>query len=311
MKIKDYIRIEYVRDIIPTRNNDAHKGECGKVLLFAGSKGMSGAATMAGLASLKTGTGLITVCTKKNLFSMIQTYVPEIICLKWGKTKKKLRDYDAIAIGPGMRVCKRTSKIIKKVLTEYNKTVIIDADGLNTISAKPKLQELVRNYSGEIIMTPHFGEAARLLGTDKISSCNKLETGAALWSNYRAITVVKGASTLVVTGSDAAFENTTGNPGMATAGAGDVLTGVILALAGMGMNPKDAAKAGVFIHGLAGDLQAEYIGQYGLTATDIAGGIPIAIKHILEYIKIEEPEEPEIFKNVFHKRRFLRFLGKK
>lgn len=287
MEIKEHTDIYYVKRNLPKRRRDAHKGDFGKVLIIASSKGMAGAACMAARAAIKSGSGLVTAVVPGKLFSIVQTTVPEVICIKWGKAKKTLNNYDAIAIGPGMGMKKRTGRILKKVLKLYNKTLVIDADGLNIIAEKPKIQKLVREYKGNIIITPHIGEARRLIEKEETDQMSKAEIGEILWKRYNAIAVVKGAASAVVPDDQHVYENTTGNPGMATAGAGDVLTGMILSMLGQGLKPVESARCGVFLHGKAGDLATERLGEHGVTASDIIDEIPVAISRALMYGDME------------------------
>lgn len=272
----------FVHTVIRKRPRDIHKGDCGKILIVAGSREMAGAAVFAAKAAIKCGSGLVNVCTHKKIFPVLQISLPEGICREWRKIKGSLEQYDAIAIGPGMGVGRNTKKILERVLTEYKKTVIIDADGLNTIAAEPKLRQLVKSTEAAVIITPHTGEARRLLDKRDLKGLTKLEIGQALQKKYNCIAVVKGHETLVALSADEAYTNTTGNPGMATAGSGDVLTGVITSLAGQGLAAADAARAGVFIHGMAGDFAAETFGFHGLTASDIADHIPFVLKELTE-----------------------------
>lgn len=281
MKIAGLTDEGFVHTVIRRRPKDVHKGSCGKVLIVAGSREMAGAAVFSAKAAIKCGSGLVNVCTRRKIFPVIQISVPESICLPWEKSKGNLAGYDAIAVGPGMGVDRRTREILKRILTEYAGTCIIDADGLNTIAKDAKLQALLRSTKARVVLTPHIGEAARLLGR-QVKGCPKEEIGQALWEKYRCTVIVKGAATLVALSSGDAYINTTGNPGMATAGAGDVLTGIIVSLAGQGLSADNAARAGVFVHGMAGDMAAEKIGQHGLTASDIADYVPFALKEIID-----------------------------
>lgn len=271
----------FVHTVIRKRPEDVHKGDCGRILIAAGSREMAGAAVFTAKAAMKCGTGLASVCTSKKIFPVIQISVPEAICTSWGKIKGGPLQYDAIAIGPGMGVDRRTKKILERILTEYGGTVIIDADGLNTLAAYESLQRLCRRTKGSVIVTPHLGEAARLLGKGA-GGLSREEIGQALVEKLGAVAVVKGPATLVALSDETAYTNTTGNPGMATAGSGDVLTGIITSLAGQGLSAADAARAGVFVHGLAGDLAAEVLGHHGLTASSIADYVPFALKEITD-----------------------------
>jgi len=280
MKILGLIDREYVHTVIRKRPRDIHKGDCGRVLLICGSREMAGAAVFATRAAIKSGSGLVFTCTDKKIFPVLQISVPEGICKSWDKVKDDFMHYDAIAIGPGMGTDGDITAVLHQILSFYRGPLILDADALNAIAANLHLQELVRETRAKVIITPHVGEAGRLLAGFDVRSMSREEMAEALTKKYRCIVVMKGAGTLVALSEDAAYINTTGNPGMATAGSGDVLTGVITSLAGQGLSAEDAAKAGVFIHGLAGDLGADRFGEYGLTASDIADYVPFALKEM-------------------------------
>ena len=281
MKILGLTDREFVHTVIRKRPRDIHKGDCGRVLLICGSEEMAGAAVFATRAAIKSGSGLVYTCTAREIFPVLQISVPEGICKSWDKVKENLMQYDAIAIGPGMGVSEETKDILHHVLSKYRGPVIIDADGLNAIAAEEELQTLVSETRAKVIMTPHVGEARRLLGGQADSGdLIREELAEALTLKYRCVVVMKGAGTIVALSEEAAYINTTGNPGMATAGSGDVLTGIIASFAGQGMAAGDAARAGVFVHGLAGDLAAEYFGEYGLTASNIADYVPFALKEL-------------------------------
>lgn len=285
MKITGLTDRTFANTVIRTRPREIHKGDCGRVLIIAGSKEMAGAAVFAARAAIKCGSGLVKVCTARQIFPVLQISVPEATCITWDKIKGDLSAFDAVAIGPGMGVGRRTKNILERVLREYTKTVVIDADGLNTVAGDSRLRQLVKAARAQVIMTPHIGEAKRLLDrgwpADEKGEASKEAVAEALMKAYGCVAVVKGAGTLVADPDGEAYTNTTGNPGMATAGSGDVLTGVITSLAGQGLDPFSAARAGVFLHGLSGDLAAEQTGEYGLTASDIANYVPFAIKELL------------------------------
>lgn len=280
MQITGLTDRDFVHTVIRTRPREIHKGDCGKVLIIAGSREMAGAAVFASKAAIRCGSGLVKVCTSRKIFPVIQISVPEATCITWDRIKNGLAQFDAVAIGPGMGVGRRTKKILEKLFREYDKTVVLDADGLNTVAAEPALQELLHSSSARVIMTPHIGEAKRLLAGSWPEGGDRLSIASALRERYGCISIVKGAGTLVAVSDRDAYINTTGNPGMATAGSGDVLTGIITSLAGQGLSPGDAARAGVFIHGLSGDLAAAELGEYGLTAGDIAAYVPFALKEL-------------------------------
>lgn len=284
MKNEGLITKAYVNTFIKKRERDIHKGNCGRVLVYAGSKGMAGAAVLCARAALRTGAGLVRVSIPEELFPILQIGVPEATCITRERLFEDLMQYSAIAIGPGLGDEIQNGNLIKKILYTADKPVVVDADGLNLL--RDDLGSM-KNAKAKLVITPHPGEAARLLGR-KTSEINADRLGSALElaAVTGAVTVLKGAGSVVATPDGKTYINTTGNPGMATGGSGDVLTGVIAALAGQGLDPEAAATAGVFLHGLAGDLASVQMGEYGLIASDIADMVALAIKSILE------PREP-------------------
>ena len=266
---------EFVQTIIEKREREIHKGDCGRILIVAGSHGMTGAAILAATAALRTGSGLVQVAIPKELFPIVQVGIPEATCLERDLRNLDLSLYDAIAVGPGLGQSDESIDAVKYLLANYDGKMVLDADGLN-ILAYNNLFDLIKNKEN-IVITPHMGEAGRLLGYLKEE---RKETAIELYNKTKAITVLKGHATVVATDNEKTYINTTGNPGMATAGSGDVLTGIITSLLGQGKSAKEAALAGVFVHGLAGDLAAETVGEYGLIAGDIAYYTAIALKEI-------------------------------
>ena len=279
MKKKGLITGKYVVNVLRKRKRDIHKGDCGKVLVAAGSKTMAGAAVLCGRAAFRAGAGLVRVAIDEELFHIIQIALPEATCADRQFTGQILEAYDSIAIGPGLGENPENEKMIDVILSEFEKTVVIDADGLNAIARAGKVDAL-KNTKATVIITPHMGEARRFI-TD-YTEVDRLRIAEMLIEQTGAIVVLKGADTIVASGLKGAFVNTTGNPGMATGGSGDVLTGIIAAFAGQFESPLDSAKAGVFIHGLAGDIAEEKYGEYGMTASDIAEATAFAIKKITE-----------------------------
>ncbi|HWQ78335.1 MAG TPA: NAD(P)H-hydrate dehydratase [Anaerovoracaceae bacterium] len=279
MKNDGLITQAYVNTFIKERERDIHKGDCGKVLILAGSKGMAGAAVLCARAALRTGAGLVRVAVPEELFPILQIGVPEATCITRERVFEDLTQYSAIAIGPGLGDEVKNGALIRKILNETDKPVVIDADGLNLLRND---LEAMKKARAKLIITPHPGEAARLLD-QKAAEINRDRLGSArgLASATGAVTVLKGAGSIVATPEGKTYINTTGNPGMATGGSGDVLTGVIASLAGQGLEPEAAAAAGVFLHGLAGDMASEQTGEYGLIASDIANLVALAIKSIL------------------------------
>ncbi len=273
MKNRHLITKEYVKNILRERPQDMHKGQCGRVLIIAGSKTMTGAAVLCAKGAFRSGAGLVYASLPVEIFLIMQVSVPEAICIMRSR-ETDLSLYDAIAIGPGIGNDKANADIIKRLLAEYTKTLVIDADGLNII-ASANLFEEMKASDADIVITPHMGEAARLLGN---KSCEREEIACNLSSLTGATTVLKGADTIVTSDGEILYTNTTGNPGMATAGSGDTLTGIIASLAAQGYSGFEAASCGVYIHGLAGDMAASEMGQWGIMASDIAEFTPGAIK---------------------------------
>ncbi len=284
------VTLEYIHSIIKKRSPFIHKGDCGRVLIVAGGAGMTGAAVLSARAALRSGSGLVYVCTPKQNYPVVQTLAPEAICVDWnqvagtfGSKSAGNWNYDAVAFGPGMGVTPASRRMLKAVLLSYTGPLVLDADGLNCLSADAELAGFARNYSGELVVTPHIGEAKRLLAGRKEAAGSREDMVRSLVLAYRCIAVLKGAGTLTArlegSGTESGiriFRNTTGNPGMATAGAGDVLTGVITSLAGQGIPLWDAARSGVWLHGRAGDIACRYKGEYGLIASDIVDALPAA-----------------------------------
>lgn len=293
------ITLKTVKNIIERRKREIHKGDCGRILIVAGSWGMAGAAVLAARGALRTGSGLVQLAVPEKIFPVVQTGVIEATCLADDLEKIQWSRYDAAAIGPGLGTGPESVKKVKDILNLYEGPLVIDADGLNVLSELESSGEEVdtagltafdkiRQRTAQTIITPHIGEARRLMGEDYDSSMERRELAAALARRTGAITVLKGAGTVVAVPEGQTYTNTTGNPGMATAGSGDVLTGIITSLCGQKKTsgaetePLEAALAGVYIHGLAGDLGALEKGEYGLTAGDIAEFTAYALKNISE-----------------------------
>ncbi len=285
----------YVKKYIKKRLPSAHKGDFGHVLIIAGGAGMAGACCFAAKAALRTGSGLVYVCTAEKNFPVVQINVPEAICVTWEQAKGKLEDpvpsagahfgsYDVVAFGPGMGMGDEAKEMLSDVLDRFDGPLVLDADGLNMIAEDDSLREKFFTYKGDKVITPHQGEAVRLLAGARLGTGDREDVATALSVGYNTITVLKGHDTLVARRSGTETEimqNTAGGPGMATAGSGDVLTGVIASLSGQKLGLYEAAACGVYIHGRAGDMAAAEKGEYGMIASDIIGYIPYAIKEFV------------------------------
>ncbi len=282
--------------LLEKRKKNTDKRDYGSVAIFAGSEGMAGAGILAAKAALRSGAGLVHIATPEENFPLMQMAIPEAICIDRGRALGKIDSFDAVAFGPGVGTEETSNTILEILLEEIEtKPLVIDADGLNLLAEDKELAASLGNKKGaRPILTPHRREAERLLkslgGTDKAAETLEEEREAvvnALAGGFNSVALLKGSGTLIKAGdSEEILINPTGNPGMATAGAGDVLTGVITALLGQGLEPVDAAKAGAFVHGLAGDLAAEEYGERSLMAGDIIKFLPKAFMKIEEGSKV-------------------------
>ena len=275
----------YIDSTLRPRKADAHKGDFGKVLIFAGSPGMAGAAVLCGRSALKSGAGLVQYLLPSldsPLLPILQCCVPEATCLPVSP-QLRIQDYQAIACGSGLSKSPEAARILSRLFDSCHSVLVTDADALNLLSESEDLTEHFTASEAIRIITPHIGEAKRLLHSkDPISSEEeRVHAACALAEQYRCICVLKGAGTLVVQKNGSSydiFRNTTGNPGMATGGSGDSLAGLIASLAAQGYSAPDAACMGVWFHGKAGDLAAEELGEMGMISSDIVHYIPYALK---------------------------------
>ena len=265
--------------MLPARNKFSHKGDYGHALLVAGSRGMAGAAILAARATLRSGAGLLSVSTPQCNNCILQTAVPEAMTLPTGGenhlcTPPATERYTAVAVGPGLGTAAETEKALLQLINDCRVPMVLDADALNIIAKSP--QTLEQLPAGSII-TPHPGEFARLADGVK-SREEQLAAATQLAQKCNIRIILKGAYTAVCSPDGNIFFNSTGNPGMATAGSGDTLTGIVLALLARGYDSTSAARIAVYIHGLAGDIAATRNGQTALTAGDIIDALPSAWK---------------------------------
>ena len=265
---------DWVQPLLKPRSPKAHKGVFGHALLYAGSHGMAGAAVLSARACLRSGVGLLTVCSPSCNNDILQISVPEAMTIAADDlyANTDLSRYNAVGAGPGLGQGDSQAAILEKLLKTTSCPMVLDADALNIISRNRYLLEYVP--AGTVI-TPHPGELKRLTGPFSDESEMILKAKALALENGITV-VVKGAPTVTVSPSGIMYVNTTGNPGMATAGSGDVLTGIVLALLAQGYNQEQAAVISVYIHGLAGDLAARDLGMTSMTSADIAGHLPQA-----------------------------------
>jgi len=283
--------MEIIRDIpqLAARPADGHKGTFGKVCIVAGSVGMSGAAALAGRAALRAGAGLVRVATARSALPIIASIEPcytttplaedsagRISAKALGAILNAVEENDAVAIGPGLGQSAGLRSIVETLLGQEDLRLLIDGDGLNNLSRLPRWP---RKRKARVILTPHPGEMQRLWSGlfRETMPPDRRQTAVQVASATGTVVALKGAGT-VVTDGRRVYINTTGNPGMATAGSGDVLTGVITALMGQGLKNFEATVLGVYIHGLAGDIAAERLGPVSLMATDLIDALPEAFQ---------------------------------
>ena len=253
-----------VRKKFPPRARSSHKGDHGHVLVIGGDRGYSGAVRMAGEAALRAGAGLVSIATHPDHAALLNMGRPELMChglISAEQLAPLLDNADVILVGPGLGQNTWGLGLFTAAL-KSNKPLVIDADGLNLLANAPE-------KSSNWVLTPHPGEAARLLkcGTATVQH-NRFAAVNAIQSKYDGIAVLKGSGTLIASNGKIAI-STTGNPGMASGGMGDVLAGVIASLISQGLSPNDSAQQGVYLHGMAGDLAAEQAGERGLLASDL------------------------------------------
>lgn len=262
---------ENVKTLMPERAGNGNKGTFGKVLLVAGSENMAGAAIMAARAAYRTGAGMVKVITPSENRVIIQEAVPEALLGKEDELEESLRWANVVAIGPGIGKREEAKKCLNDIISKSKIPILIDADGLNLLAEDRKLQQLLAEKTCDVILTPHVGELARLTGKGISDIKEKLPLIATeLSKQLRAIVVAKDARTFVCKEHQPVCVNIRGNSGMATAGSGDVLAGIIAALLAQGLSAYDASCVGVYLHACAGDLAAEALGEYGVMAGDIA-----------------------------------------
>ncbi len=271
---------ETVTNIYKPRDPFSHKGSYGNVLLIGGSFGKMGAISLSTKAALRAGAGLVTALVPQCGYEIIQTYVPEAMCRTNGERQiEKITEWQnatAIGIGPGLNTVTNTARAFEDFIDACKQPVVIDADALNLLA---KQHDLLAKIPADSILTPHPKEFERIFGA-AADSMMQLEQARAQAMRYNIYIVLKGHNTAIVTPEGDCWYNTTGNAGMATGGAGDVLTGVITSLLAQGYTPKEAALLGVYLHGMAGDYAAAKSSQEAMIAGDIIKNLGKAFQFI-------------------------------
>ncbi|MBI3320498.1 MAG: NAD(P)H-hydrate dehydratase [Candidatus Omnitrophica bacterium] len=274
--------------LFPPRSPQTHKGDVGRVFVLAGSEGLTGAATLCSLGALRAGAGLVTVGIPKSLRDVMAVKLTEAMTKPLPETKARsvslqalpeivrfMDRIDAVAIGPGLSQEPQTKQLIRQLLPKLTKPCVVDADGLNAIAED---LHVLKRLALPMILTPHPGEMGRLikLSAEEVQR-DRERIAKEFATRYRVVVVLKGYRTVIADIDGSLFINETGNPGMASGGMGDVLTGMIAGLLGQRLSLFDAARLGVYLHGVAGDMAAAERGQVGLIASDLLAKIPQAI----------------------------------
>jgi NAD(P)H-hydrate epimerase len=284
------ITSDLVAGLFPARADKSHKGDYGKLLLVAGSTGMTGAASLVAQSSLKMGAGLVTVGVPQSLNPTLEVKLTEVMTYPLAETDsgtvavdalEQVNDLmssrDVLAVGPGLGVEEEVEVLVNQLLAELEKPIVIDADGLNAINDLA----ILKARTNATILTPHPGEMSRLIGQPIVEiEKNRLEVAQEFALAYGVTLVLKGAKTVIATPGGKAYVNQTGNSALATGGSGDVLTGLITSLLGQGLTAEDSAIIAVYLHGLAAELGSEELTKYSLLPTDLIDYLPAAIKRI-------------------------------
>lgn len=274
---------ESVLSLLPDRDPWGHKGTFGKLLLLCGSRGFTGAAYLAAMGALRTGAGLVFLGVPESIYAIEAVKLNEPVvfplpdqdgklsALAVPEILKRLPQMDAVLVGCGLGQSEGTLAVVKAVLENAKCPVVLDADGINVLSAH---KDILRGRSGSTILTPHDGEFVRFGGS---IGPDRMALAAAYARQWNSIVLLKGHETCITDG-ETGYINRTGNPGMATGGSGDVLAGIIVSFLGQGIPPLEAAACGAWLHGAAGDLCAKELGQYGMLPTDMLLRLPRLLK---------------------------------
>ena len=275
---------QQVLDLLPDRKADAHKGDFGKVLLLCGSAGYTGAAYLAAMGALRSGAGLVYLGVPESIYAIEAAKLNEAIVfplpdekgMLCGKALPKIMEMlpkmDAVLIGCGLGQGQGTQEVLSAVLEYAECPVVVDADGINLLA---KHKDLLRGRKAPSVLTPHDGEFARLMGN--LPAANRTQAAVDAAKELGCVMLLKGHETRISDGL-ACYRNTTGNPGMAVGGSGDLLAGMIVSLMGQGLPALTAAAVAAWLHGAAGDRCAENMGQYGMLPTDMLSQLPRLMK---------------------------------
>jgi len=290
----DFLNAETIRPLLHRRDRQAHKGDFGHCLIIAGSTGKSGAASLSANSAVRAGSGMVTLAAARSIHNILEIKTTEAMTVPlpysgeghltnnaFPVIEDLLLGKDAVAIGPGLGRNPETYTLVQNLVETISLPLVIDADGLNALAED--ITVLKRKKSKQVILTPHPGEMSRLMGTS-IPDVEAIRISVAqeFASNYGVFLVLKGARTIIASPAGTVAINGSGNPGMATGGMGDVLTGIIVSLSGQGYAAWDACRLGAFLHGLAADMVAEEKGEIGINASDVLEKLPYAYNKLLK-----------------------------
>ena len=273
---------EKVLKLLPDREEWAHKGDFGKILLLCGSRGFTGAAYLAAMGALRSGAGLVFLGVPESIYAIEAMKLNEPVVFPLpdedGKLShgaipeilSRLPQMDAVLMGPGLGQSEGTFQVVKTVLERADCPVVLDADGINVVAPH---KDILRGRTNPTVLTPHAGEFARLGGKAK----ERVAAAEDMARDTGCTVLLKGHNT-VITDGKTTYINSTGNPGMAVGGSGDVLAGIIVSLIGQGIGPLEAAACGAWLHGATGDICEAEIGQYGMLPTDMLNVLPRLLK---------------------------------
>ena len=288
----DLVEREWVRMLLPPRRRSAHKGEFGHVLAIAGSAGLSGAAAMCAQAAMRVGAGLVTVGCPESINEILEIKLTEAMTYPLPETYERSLDTWAlapilelaqaasvVAIGPGLSTQPETVVLVRRLVARLDRPMVIDADALNALADASVLLE---GEHAPAVLTPHPGEMARLMGVTAAEvQAQRPHFAEAAAGRFKSVIILKGACSIIAARGRPLTINGTGNPGMASGGTGDILTGMVAGLIAQGLLPFEAAAAATYLHGLAGDLAAARVGEAGLIASDLLASVPEALAEAL------------------------------
>ncbi|HKJ71698.1 MAG TPA: NAD(P)H-hydrate dehydratase, partial [Gammaproteobacteria bacterium] len=263
---------------VPARATNSHKGDFGRVLLAGGAAGMAGALALAGSAALRAGAGWVVACAEAGARDTVAGFRPELLTAMWdepdGLPGEELAGADAVAVGPGLGQSAAARRVLEQAL-ETSAPLVVDADGLNLLAADPDLARMASGRSGPLVLTPHPGEAGRLLATDAPTvQADRFAAAARIAERFNAVCCLKGAGTVIADPGGGYAVSPAGNPGQAAGGQGDLLTGIVAARLAQGDGPGLAARRAVYAHGAAADRVAARLGPFGYTPSECAEALP-------------------------------------